>query len=175
MELIERIPLREINYLSTFTIADIKRYSSCTNDKERREQLDILQSFCATNIKTRGQTKRIYSYSLSTPLATGGRLYCGNSIQTLPKAIRGFLMKQHTTDIDMKNAHPVILKYICHKHNIRCPMLSEYVSNRDAILNEFGDKDEGKCAYLKAINGNKLNKKIKNKHFRSFDEEMKTL
>ena len=56
--------------------------------------------------------KKIYAYSLSTPLESGGRLYCGYSIQSLPKEIRGFLMT-HTTDIDMKNCHPVILKYIC--------------------------------------------------------------
>ena len=82
---------------------------------------------------------------------------------------------KHTTDIDMKNAHPVILKYICHKHSIRCPMLSEYVSNRDAILSEFENKEEGKTAYLCAMNDGELNKKIKDKRFRAFDEEMKTL
>jgi hypothetical protein len=175
MELIERIPLKEINFLNAFTLADIKQYyTSCKNDKERREQLNILKSFCATNIKTNGQTKRIYSYSLSTPLSSGGRLYCGNSVQGLAKPIRGLLMK-HTTDIDMKNAHPVILKYICNKHGLRHPMLSEYILNRDAILSEFDDKEKGKTAYLCAINDDELNKKIKNKQFRAFDEEMKAL
>lgn len=174
MELIEQLPLREIHFLNTFTINDIKKYSNCKNDKERKEKLDILKEFCKTNIKTLGQTKRIYSYSLTTIQSTGGRLYCGNSVQGLPKAIRGLLMK-HTTDIDMKNAHPVILKYVCNKHNIRCPMLNEYVLNRDVILNEFENKDDGKALFLSAINDCKINKKEKNKTFKQFDEEMKII
>lgn len=174
MELIERLPLREIHYLNNFTINDIKEYLSCKNDKDRKEQLSQLQAFCKSVIGTNGQTKRIYSYSLSTPQSLGGRLYCGNSVQGLSKPIRGLLMK-HTTDIDMKNAHPVILKYVCKKHNIRCPMLTDYVSNRDEILTNFGNKEEGKIAYLCAMNSNELNKKIKNKDFKAFDEEMKFL
>lgn len=175
MELIERIPLREINYLQTFTLADIKKfYPSCKNDEARRKQLDNLKSFCATNVKTSGQTTRIYSYSLSTPLSSGGRLYCGNAVQGLSKAVRGLLMK-HTTDIDMKNAHPVILKYVCNKHHIRCPMLTEYVLNRDSILATFADRDAGKKIYLSAINDNELNSKIKDKQFKLFDNEMKDI
>lgn len=174
MELIEKLPLREIHFLNKFTINNIKEYLSCKNDKDRKEQLNTLQSFCKSVLGTNGQTKRIYSYSLSTPQSTGGRLYCGNSVQGLAKPFRGLLMK-HTTDIDMKNAHPVILKYICRKHGIRSPMLNDYVSNRDEILTNFGNKEEGKIAYLCAMNSNDLNKKIKDKDFRAFDEEMKLL
>ena len=62
--------------------------------------------------------KREYKYSSDTPDNMGGRLYSGNSVQGLPKLIRGFLMK-HTTDIDMKNAHPTILLYVCKLHDIK--------------------------------------------------------
>ena len=132
-----------------------------------------MKSFCQTNIKTRGETKRIYSYTQTTPLEVGGRLYCGNSIQGLQKDFRGLLLRNITTDIDMKNAHPVILKYICKLNEIPCPNLSWYVDNREKVLEEFGD--DGKTAFLKAVNDDKLNKKIKNPFFKDFDKECKTI
>ena len=181
MNLVERIPLAKINFLNNLSYNTFTEYSkSCKNEKERKLKYKLLQIFCETNIKTKGETHRNYIYTLATSLDIGGRLYCGNSIQNLPKDIRGFLMKD-TTDIDMKNAHPVILKYICKINNISCPNLSRYVENRDTILLEYGDDilleygDEGKIAFLKAVNDDKLNDKITNPFFKDFDEECKVL
>lgn len=176
MEFTERVELKRIAFLKTLNITDIK--SLCPhlkNDTMRHKQLDLLKSFCETNIKTKGVTKRIYKYSEDTVQSFGGRLYSSGGVQGLPKKFRGFLMK-HTTDIDMKNAHPTILKYLCKQNNIRCPMLSEYVSDRDGVLENMEmDREEAKELYLKALNDNKLNPKCKNKIFRAFDAEMKTI
>ena len=171
MEIIERLPLEKIHYLNSLTFADFKLYcnSSCKNDEERKVQFDILKNYCKTNIKCKGEVKRIYAFTETTPTEIGGRLFCGNSIQGMGKKIRGFLMK-HTTDIDMKNAHPVILKYVCKLHNIKCPNLTYYINNRDDIIKEIPD---GKTQFLKALNSENLNKKIKNKFFKEFDKEMK--
>lgn len=176
MEFTECVELKQIAYLQTFTLANIKTMCPhLKNDTERHRQLDLLKSFCQTNIKTGGVTKRVYKYSDDTVSSFGGRLYSSGGVQGLPKKIRGFLMK-HTTDVDMKNAHPVILKYLCKQHNLRCPMLTEYVSNRDEVLESLDmNRDEAKELYLKALNDNKLNSKCKNKAFKSFDAEMKTL
>ena len=176
MELIERHDLQKIHFLNQMTFKEFKNYcgDSCKNEEERKVRFNILKDFCKTNIKTRGETKRIYSYSLHTPLTTGGRLYCGNSVQGLQKNLRGFLMT-HTTDIDMKNCHPVLLRYICKKHNITCPSLEYYINNRDDVLAEFANKDEAKIAFLKAVNDDKRNSKIKSSFFKSFDKEMKDL
>lgn len=176
MEFTECVELKQIAYLKTFTLANIKTLCPhLKNDAERHRQLDLLKSFCETNIKTSGVTKRVYKYSDDTVSSFGGRLYSSGGVQSLPKKIRGFLM-EHTTDIDMKNAHPVILKYLCKQHNLRCPMLTEYVSNRDEVLESLDmNRDEAKELYLKALNDNKLNPKCKNKAFKSFDAEMKTL
>jgi hypothetical protein len=176
MELVERIPLEKINYLNSLSFKECKEldlYKSCKNEDERLIQFNIMKSFCQTNIKTRGETKRIYSYTEKTPLEVGGRLYCGNSIQSLPSKLRGFLLRDITTDIDMKNAHPVILKYLCLLHKIECPNLSYYIENRNDILDRLGS--EYKTEFLKAVNNDKLNKKIKDKFFRSFDAECKNI
>ena len=174
MELIERLPLREIEYLNNLNFETFKQYSgNCKNEDERKIKFGILQNYCKTNIKTRGETKRIYSYTQTTPLEVGGRLYSGNSIQSIPKDIRGLLLRDISTDIDMKNAHPVILKYICKINNIPCPNLSWYVENREEVLMEFGA--DGKTAFLKAVNDDKINRKIPNQFFKDFDKECKVI
>jgi hypothetical protein len=175
MEFIEKHNLRKVHYLLGLPFSTLKQfYKSCKNEDERKVQVKMLQEYLKGIIKTRGQITKTYAYSLDTPLDKGGRLYCGNSIQSLPKAIRGFLMAD-TTDIDMKNAHPVILRYICLKHNLECPTLIKYINEREEILKEFEDREIGKEAFLKALNHNKINKKIKNHFFKLFDAEMKTL
>lgn len=174
MELIERHDLQKVNYLNTLTFKQFKEYCSCKNEEERKIQYRNLKKFCETIIRTRGEVKRIYSYSLQTSLEMGGRLFSGNSVQSIKGVFRGFLMT-HTTDIDMKNAHPVILSYICRLHDIKCPNLDYYIQNRDQILYEFADREIGKVAFLKSVNDDKVNKKVSNKFFKDFDKEMKEI
>jgi hypothetical protein len=177
MELIERTPLKEAQYLDRFTFKDFKPYCklSCKNDDERQKLFRKLKSFIATVLKTRGETKRIYSFTLATNWGIGGRLFCANSMQGLPKHFRGFILRNSTTDIDMKNCHPKLLMYLCKKNEIPCPSLQYYDENREEILAAFPDREEGKTAFLKALNDDKTNEKIKNSFFKNFDKECKII
>jgi len=177
MEFIERMPLRPVHYLNQMSFDEFKTHcKKLKNDKERKEQYDMVKAYCRSMIKAKGEIKRLYTYSSNTPISQGGRLYCGNSIQGLKKVFRGLLMK-HTTDIDMKNAHPTILRYICRLHNIDCPNLEYYINNRDTVLNAHTDmdQDDAKTLYLKALNDDKRKTSIRNQFFRKFDAEMKKL
>lgn len=176
MELIETVDLQRIAFLKNFTIADIKtHYSWLKNDKERMVELNKIKELCNANVRTGGAIKRVYKYSDDTVRSFGGRLYSKGGIQQIPCTIRGFLMN-NSTDIDMTNAHPTILLYLCKKHEIRCPMLSEYVRDRNAIFAELDmPRAEAKHLYLASINNNKLNKKCKNKAFQQFDAELKAI
>jgi hypothetical protein len=175
MELVEQIPLLKINYLNSLSYNDFKPYckQSCKNEEDRKKQYNIMKHFCETNLKTRGETKRIYSYTLTTPLEVGGRLYCGNSIQGLSSKIRGFLLGDTTTDIDMKNAHPTILEWLCINHNIKCPNLTYYNNNRDKLLIDYGKNF--KTEFLKCVNDCNKNKKMKDKFCKDFDNECKEI
>ena len=110
MELIERIPLYKIYYLNSLTLEHFKDYNKPSTKDKLKLKYETMKSFCQTNIKTKGLTKRIYF--LTNPNIQGGRLFSSCGIQALPKLIRGFLMN-NKTDIDMKNAHPQILSYLC--------------------------------------------------------------
>ena len=130
MELIERPILNAVKYLYSISYDDFKincihkaeiKGKKKPTEKDMKTKYSVLKDFCKTNLKTKGVTKRIYSYSQTTPAGLGGRLFCGGSLQGIPGTYRGLLMRGLGTDIDMKNCHPVILHYVCKKHEIQCP------------------------------------------------------
>jgi len=100
--------------------------------------------------------KSVIKYNYSSG-KTFGRLFSNGGIQGLPKIIRGSLLEGIATDIDIVNAHPNILKYVCDKHNITCPNLTYYITERDKILSvmveEMGiTKDQAKEYFLRSTN-----------------------
>lgn len=180
MEFIERLPLDKLHYLKTLSFKEYKQYdkSSTKNDEERKKNYEKLQKFCDNFIKANGEIKRLYKFTGGNTWNDyndgSGRLFAdGSGIQGLPKKIRGFLLDGITTDIDMVNAHPVILRYLCKKHNIPHEQLNFYIENRNDVLNQFPDRETGKTLFLKATNDDKLNKKEKNPIFKAYDKEMK--
>jgi len=171
MELIEKISINKVSYLKEFSLEDFLKLKKFKNKEEGKFQHKQLIHYCEGVIKARGECKRLYGYSDKTRQGASGRLFSGGSIQCLPKQIRGFLMS-HTTDIDMVNCHPVLLKYICNKHNIPCAYLSLYIEDRDLYTSQILD---GKSCFLSSINNDKINRKIKNPFFNAFDKEMKSI
>ena len=167
-ELIERIPLRTVRWLKSLSfevycehyeakfIRDNKPDKKRQSKKDLKDKYNYLQLFCDNNIKSGGVMQRIYKYSLHTPTELGGRLFCGGSLQGISGMYRSLLLNGITTDIDMKNAHPVILLYICKKHNITPRSeLEYYVNHRDEILKQWSSRDAGKTAYLENTNNDK--------------------
>ncbi len=177
MEFIERLPLRPIQWLSQLSYKDF--ISIClSKDKEHtaddcKQKYSLLQHFCKTNLQTRGVTKRIYSYSTEVC----GRLFSGGSLQGMPCRIRGLLMNNGVgTDIDMTNAHPVILRYICRLHVIPCPQLEYYINNRDECLSWFESRLVGKNMFLKSLNKDKRSRSSElSSHYKIYDIEIKDI
>lgn len=85
-----------------------------------------------------------------------GRLFAekGLSLQSLKKKIRHTISQEFYDDIDMVNAHPTILKFICDMNGWACPILTKYCTNRDKFFLDMGlPRDEAKILILKIING----------------------
>ena len=166
-ELSERIPMRSAMWLRSRTFNEFEQDYEArlvrepqlnkkkTSKKDLHDYYDVLQNLCNTFVKSRGVMRRIYRYSLNTPSSLGGRLFSGGSIQGLACEYRSLLLRDITTDIDMKNAHPVILLYICKKHGIDHAQLESYVNNRDEILAKWSNRGIGKTAYLENTNNEK--------------------
>lgn len=70
-----------------------------------------------------------------------GRIYNGNSLQTVKRDVRYILLKdQNYVDLDIKNAHPVILHTFAKENNIIVLELSRYVDHRESYLEELSTK-----------------------------------
>ena len=63
-------------------------------------------------------------------------------------------MPKNIKDIDMINAHPVILNYLCKKNNVDCNILKNCIENRELILSSFSEERKSvKELFLSILNG----------------------
>lgn len=132
----ERVDLRKLNYIhSEFSFEMFKSVSKAFKSQAAaKEQYNLIQSYVSNRLKC-GLV--MYDYASGK---SDGRLFAKGGIQGLCKNIRGFLA-DHTIDIDMVNAHPVILENVCKKIKIFCPNLSHYITNRDEVLESICKDD----------------------------------
>jgi hypothetical protein len=111
-------------------------------------------------------------------------------LHSIRREIRHTLLRDNFTDIDIVNAHPVILLQICKKLNIECKRLNTYVKKRKEIrekLNtvyQLDNKDISKkliislinmASYDKWITDNKLEKYGKIKYIEDLCTELKII
>jgi len=88
--------------------------------------------------------------------ASHGRFYAigSLSLQSMPREIRHTIAKDFYTDIDIKNAHPVILAHLCDKIGVSCKWLKKYNKKRDEFLTQISsDREQAKTVVLSIING----------------------
>lgn len=112
-------------------------------------------------IRANGSFDCCYTKSATTQDCYGiGRFYSlhGIGLQGVPKSVRGYITKGKVIDVDMVNAHPTILEYLCTKHSILYPNLSQYNNNREAVLKDVATKlaisrGEAKTRVLAVLNG----------------------
>ncbi len=76
---------------------------------------------------------------------TTGRKFAKHalSLQGMPRRVRHTLAGAVYNDIDMVNAHPVILQTICGRRGIPCDILAAYNANRDPLLEKIVRKNPG--------------------------------
>lgn len=85
-----------------------------------------------------------------------GRYYAIESLsmQCIPKQIRHTVCKDLYIDVDIKNCHPSLLKFVCDQNDIHCPILSKYVLDRDQFfIDNQVSKSVGKIVFLSVMNG----------------------
>ncbi len=76
------------------------------------------------------------------------------SMASMPKKVRHTIGERFYVDIDMVNAHPVILAHLCDLHDIEHDYLTDYIENREERLTELDvDREQAKKIYLTIING----------------------
>ena len=144
---------------------------------EKKHNHDYLLSL-KKMIKTKGINN--VKYEQSKNLKDKGRLFAKSaSLQNLPREIRGALAYENYYDIDMVNAHPVILAQYCKKNDIDCPILDEYINNREEIIEKIRiehpslDRKNIKDLFLLLMNGG--NRYIESSFLNNFKKEIKLI
>ena len=89
-------------------------------------------------------------------------------VQMLQNRIRALFVRRFVRDVDMKNAHPTLLLYLCKKNDVDCPFLEAYVNNRAKLLEKH---NLTKRDVLVAINKDRQFKTTSS-WFRNFQAEM---
>lgn len=105
---------------------------------------------------------------------------CSLGLHSIRREIRHTILKENFIDIDIVNAHPVILSQICDMFNICNKNLFYYIENRDEILKEIMrvhniDKEKAKKLIISLLNMgsyNKFKKTINAKHSMKYLEEL---
>ena len=132
--------------------------------KVDRDQLAQLKSL-EKRLRAQGGDHHRLDFALSDPQVCVddlfGRLYPKRerggstpSLQGLKRDVRKALAHDQYTDVDMVNAHPVILSQLFLKLELACPALERYVAEREAVLAETGlGRDEAKQAFITLMYG----------------------
>jgi len=193
MELSESGNIDIARKLNALTLAQYSLlYKKCSNKRdEEGKQTDLkseftkLKNYCKDLIASKNNLIVKYGFTEGKDF---GRLQAKtSSVQRIFNGFRGLLCDGITYDLDMKNAHPNILKNLCKLHDIECPYLEDYINHRDEWIDEMMktyniDKFTAKATFLTMINKDETAKeiggkkiKVKPEKFTSFDKEMKTI
>lgn len=110
--------------LKQYTTADGKPYECERAHLEKYKKRYVKRTKCVKVRYTRGA---ILEYGRVNPEFSLG-LHC------LKRQVRHTLCGKYLVDIDIVNAHPVILLNICKKFNYPCEKLQYYTYNREKVL-----------------------------------------
>ena len=111
-----------------------------------------------------------------------GRLWAKQlSTQGISRGIRHTICDGLMVDLDMKNAHPVLLSRICEEHNLKHDHLQFYILNRDYVIDTIVEdniaktREDAKKLILQIINGGSALNGDWNEWLGSFYFEMKMI
>jgi len=77
-------------------------------------------------------------------------------LHTIRREIRHTLARNYYYDVDIVNAHPVILSQLCEKMGVDCKNLDEYIANRSKHLKDVMDtykvtRDQAKNLFIRLL------------------------
>ena len=132
-------------------IVDKQKLKSILDDNDFNEEVNNLARNYYESLDDLGRKRVVYKQKTKHK----DRYYpVGSALTYLKKEIRNSIMPKNIKDIDMINAHPVILFNLCQKNDIPCNVLKNYIQNRDIILESFGNnKKIVKEMFLTILNG----------------------
>ena len=102
------------------------------------------------------------------------------SLQMMSRPLRHSIADGYWVDVDVHNCHPVALKQKLQRLKLACPVLEEYVDNREKYI-AGNNREKMKKTYLSVMNGglkdyhDNFDVAPDKKHLRMFKDEMETI
>jgi hypothetical protein len=134
-------------YLKSLKLKDIKSICPCPAGYTKDDQKNLLRDverFCAQPVRADDDDHVIVEETYKPPRSGfPGRLYSSSGCQNLKGALRALLLSD-TADVDMVNAMPTIVAWICKQFKNPVPQLQFYVDNRDGsngMLQRIADEE----------------------------------
>ena len=160
-------------YIILYEICDKEKLKYVLENNDFNEEVNNLARNYYDSLDNDGCKRIVYKQT-----ADKNRYYADSSCLTyLKKEIRNSIMPKNIKDIDMVNAHPVILNYLCKKNNVDCNILENYIENRELILSSFSENRKSvKELFLSILNGGSKdiysNDKQTNNYLKLFENEI---
>lgn len=133
----------EVEYSPDLCINKLEEFN-CDEVRLLTENNDISsedRKMCSAIYKNRMKGNKLQvSYKLGNKAKYEdvGRLFAiGPSITKLSRDIRNFIARDYYTDVDQVNAQPTILIQLCDTLGLKSPNWTEYVNNREEILEKL--------------------------------------
>ena len=104
-------------------------------------------------LKKYDKKNEVFNVKYSLPAHKWGRVIPEKSLSlsVFHRPTRHAYCKGIYIDIDMKNAHPVVIKNICQLNDIPCPTITRYCDDRDGFLQRVCDHHEVNSAEAKNL------------------------
>ena len=134
-------------YIILYEICDKEKLKYILENNDFNEEVNNLARNYYDSLDDDGCKRVVYEQTCDKT-----RYYANSSSLTyLKKEIRNSI---NIKDIDMINAHPVILNYSCKKNDVDCNVLKNYIENRELILSSFSENRKiVKELFLSILNG----------------------
>lgn len=182
------LKLAKLSYKQFLQFYDTPEMDKNGDNDKLTSQYKMLIEYCNLQIKNKYQLNIDYKFANNK---SSGRIFVKQTLglQRIWNKFRGILCDGLNIDLDMNNAHPTILLYLCKLHKIECENLQDYVSSRKIILESIMKtdritKEQAKILFISSMNKEEpllsyfLKKRevlYKNEFYIKFDGEMKRI
>lgn len=137
-----------------------KQGVSLKSNRVLRKSYDNENQQMELYLKKYDKKKQAFAVKYKLPEHKWGRIFPDKSLSlcVFHRPTRHAYAKEIYIDIDMKNAHPVIVQSICNLNGISCPTISAYCTDRENFLKRVCDyhnvdRSEAKTLMLRLTYG----------------------
>ena len=145
------------NFEALYTAGKLGRFGNMKGSAKEAVDEKTIRTIVNDYYSAKQKTNKV-NYKYANGKKSGRMFSCGYSLQNISKKIRGCISRGIYIDIDMANAHIVILKHFCDREGIVTPNLDKYINDREPLLAELMsglgiERDLAKTIPLSVING----------------------